>query len=218
MYTIKNWRYLYKIDTQGGKCVLQHTYEPYINKQQTVLCLNFTCNNLYTNKLLGEKTVDFFFEREATNLQRFQSYEWCPKILDIDLNKKQIFIDFDGILCNHLETNKIESFIDQARSIIRTIARQGFGKISMHSHCFFVTRRGNLRTIDFFSCFPFHESLVSSEIVEEILSPDSVLAFSKFPFRKNDQYDMLEIYKFLLANDTWGSIKLGMKEDFDNVN
>ena len=199
--------------------MLQHTYEPYINKQKTVLCLNFTCNNLYANKLLREKTIDFFFERELTNLQLFQSYEWCPKILDIDLNKKQIFIDFDGILCNRLETKEIESFIDQAKSVVKTLALQGFGKISMHSHCFYVTEHGNLRTIDFFSCFPLNDSLVSSEIVEDILSSDSVLTFSKFPFRKNEQYDMLEIYKFLLANDTWGNIKLGTKlEDFYDVN
>jgi hypothetical protein len=207
---IKNWQYLYKVDNFGRKCVTQHTYEPIIDLEQKILCLNFSQTNNYSKKTLKNKTCEFFFSREHSALEKFQDREWCPKIYDIDYKKRKIFIEFSSNFLNPLVCNNSklsEHFQKKVLEILKDLYKVNKGKISIHSHCFFLSSKNELKTIDFFSSFDFLDPNVDSDIIDDILSDDSKKQFKKEPFFNEKEYNLLEIYKFLLKNDTWGNRK-----------
>ena len=207
---IDNWNFLYKLDLNNFPCVSQHIYEPLINPQRNVLCLNYTQKNRYCEKNLSQETVDYFFKNELYYLQRFSNYTWCPKILDVYSKERKIFLEWNDDFCNHNVTKEnVQKNVNDLKKIIIDLKKERCGKISIHSHCCYYNY-GNLKTIDFFSCFPLDQPLIEKEIVNEIMSDGSRQIFQKRPFLENSQYNLLEIYKFLLKHDTWASIPLNI--------
>jgi len=216
LISVKNWKYLYKLDNQGRSCVSQHTYEPLISPDNKIFCYHFCKKNAYSKNNLSQKTLDYFFENELYYLDKLRNYQWCPDILEIDKKSKKIFIRYDGDLINHVIYHQPEKqvyFMNKAQNVLSDLYRIGLGKISMHSHCFFENRNNVIKTIDFFSCFGLNTPLVNKTIVDEILSQDSKKWICTEPFSERNNYNFFEIYKFLLLNDKWHNQKLNLKLD-----
>jgi len=155
----KNWNFLYKLDSQGRKCVSQHTYEPLLNPEENILCYNFTEHNNYCNKVLKTDTCEFFFQREIEALERFESFGWCPKLIDVEYNNRKIYIEFSNNLINHVmqkNTQSMHYYKKSAITVIKAHKQLGIYKYSLHPSSYFVVNN-QLKSINYFFCYNFNE-------------------------------------------------------------
>jgi hypothetical protein len=138
-----------------------------------------------TNKLLTPEIVDYFFQREIKYLPKFQKYSWAPKLIDIDIANKKIFLEWNSKFCNkiifkdNLQLDDVcPNWRDQLYTILKNIQDSGYYKMSLYPHCFFLDNDNNLKTIDFYGCIEQSYPFVERSKLENIIGPDSVERFN----------------------------------------
>jgi len=148
-------------------------YTPKMNKNKDILCMSWDIHDPYQyndgkkREGLTLELMDFFFEREVKNLQFFKDYDWVPKILDLDIFNKKIFLEWNGDTVNDLISKGYNideicpTWKNQLHNILNDILDSGYYKMSLYTHCFFINNKGILKTFDFYACversYPFIE-------------------------------------------------------------
>lgn len=159
------WTHYYKLDELGKPCVAQMSYEPLINEERNVLCMNFDPANPYQDYLnkIGfvPEIVNELFDREVKYLTKFKDYVWSPEVLDITDNK--IYIRWYDNTCNDTINSGKDLPSDWKNQLTRIIhdqlAEQVY-KITQYPHCFYVDASNQLHTFDLHACFDFDDCLI----------------------------------------------------------
>lgn len=173
------WTHYNKLDDFGLPCHTQMSYEPLINKERTVFCMNYDINNPYQNYLnaLGfvPEIVHELFDVEVKYLTKFQKYDWCPEVLDIE-DKKIFFRWYDNTCNDIIQTGKElpASWKDQLSKIIHTQLEEKVYKVTQYPHCFYVDDNEQLRTFDFYGCFDFDNCVIPFSKIKGIISDKSI--------------------------------------------
>lgn len=162
---IERWDHYYKIDPEYNSRVGNNMlYTPYINKDRTIMCQSWDHTNPYQKPHkrpdFTEKLIDYFFVREVEHFTRYKNKSWCPEIYDIDFSKKRIYLEFPGETLNdvaYMEGRgldvEIPNWREQVFDIIKDIYDNGYMKLSLYPHCFYVSKQTNrLKTFDFYPC------------------------------------------------------------------
>ncbi len=164
-----NWNYYYKFSQVGMKGMSQTTYEPLINPEGNVFCANFKLNSDYHKEmgprpLYTQEVVDWFFNNEVKNLERFSNKSYCPEVLDIDHTNKKIFIKWYKHTCNDMVYSGnpwSKQWVGQFREIMMDLINEGYYKLTMYPHCHYVTNDGVMKSIDWYGCLPKDSPLVA---------------------------------------------------------
>jgi hypothetical protein len=141
---------------------------------------------------------DWFFDREAEHLEIFQTYEWCPKLLDYSKEDRKIFLELDGKLLNHhiFKDNNIDEICpnwkEQVSAIIRDVENAGFFKIALYPHCFFLTESNVIKTIDFYSCVSEKDRFIPMSKISPIIGENSEYRYKESTV--NDNLDTIQLY------------------------
>lgn len=182
MIDITNWRHLYKLDylikTEVATNML---YTPLVNPEGTILCMDWNVNPEYhyDSPEMTQELIDFFFEREVKYLTIFQKYDWAPTLLEVDLENKRVFVEFNNETINHvLLTNsrdldkECSDWKDQLFTILTDINDAGYYKMALYPHCFFIAN-GKVKTIDFYSCLEKDQPFLERKKIAGIIGEQS---------------------------------------------
>lgn len=181
-----NWRYLYKLDYKFKNDVTTNMlYTPLVSPEGNILCMIYDESHEYQHESTGitKELVDFFFEREVKYLQRFQEYEWAPRILEVDLENRRVFIEFNNETINHVILtdgrsldNECPDWKEQIFTIVKDIDDAGYYKMALYPHCFFIVD-GKIKTIDFYSCLEKDNRFLERSKIAGIIGEQSTGRF-----------------------------------------
>jgi hypothetical protein len=188
MIDISNWDYFYKLDYRGGHQVPTNMlYTPKVNQEKNIMCMIWDETEPYQkeNTKITKELVDFFFARELEFLSKFQKFSWAPKVIDIDIPNKQVFIEFNKETLNHIFADKTRDiniecpdWQDQIFKILQDIVDSGFYKMALYPHCFFIDENKKFKTFDFYSCSEQSQRYLEISKIAGMIGQQSVERFS----------------------------------------
>ena len=202
-------RYLYKI--AGGNHVTTNMLYTPIVMNDSILCMDWNLDNPY-HKEPGrtEQLLDFFFNREVKHLPLFRKYDWCPKLIDIDIERKMIYIEFAHETLSHIVNDVNRSLNDelpdwkeQLRNILIDTKNEGYYKTALYPHCFYI-KNGILKTFDYYGCVDMSYPYIERSSIEGMIGPGSLDRFNMAT--NNGLIDFNIFYKYTLneyLSKTW---------------
>ncbi len=179
---ISTWNLYYKIhEAEGRPTTTQMCYEPRVNPEGNVFCMNFVypCEYQSNQPRLSytQEHVESMFQRELRYLEIFKDKEWAPEVLDIKDHK--IFIKWYGGTCNEmvyrdfdLELRYPNWYSDVERIILDQVA-DGYLKSTMYPHSHYYDSNGNMRAIDFYATVEKANPFLSYEEVSSLIGFDT---------------------------------------------
>lgn len=192
MIDTTNWQYCYKLDYESSLPNLVGTnmlYSPKMSEAGDIMCMSWDAKDPYQSQStkLTDTLVDFFFQREVIHLQIFKEYLWAPKIIEIDMDNKKIFIEWNKETCNHIikgaKRKPLEEVCpdwqEQLFTILKDIIDAGYYKMALYPHCFFLDVNNKLKTFDFYSCASIKERYIELNKIKGMIGNQSVDRFAK---------------------------------------
>lgn len=185
---ISTWKYLYKIDyTNKHSVPTNMLYTPLVNPEGTIMCMVWDENNEYqqSNTGLTTELINFFFEREVKYLTMSQQFSWAPKIINIDMINRRIFIEWNTESVNHIVcTNRdlsteCPTWKEQIYKILHDLKLAGYYKLALYPHCFFITKDGIVKTIDFYSVIEKDNPFIERNLISGMIGKESTERFDQ---------------------------------------
>jgi hypothetical protein len=186
MIDTSNWTYFYKIVNDE----LQPTnlmYTPLVNPEQNVMCMKWDETSdyqTYNKSRLTKDLIDFFFAREVKYIQAVQHYDWAPKLIDIDMNNRLVFMEWNKETLNNIvftpsrDLNaECPDWREQIFTILSDIVKSNRYKMALYPHCFFVDQHGKIKTFDFYSCVDHDDRFIKKTTIDGMIGPQSVQRF-----------------------------------------
>jgi hypothetical protein len=200
MIDVSNWSYGYKI-SRGQLCTTNMLYTPLINPEKNIMCMLWDESHSYQqdNKRLTADLVNFFFERELTHLTLFQGRAWAPKLVEVDLPNRKIFVEWNNESINNIvftEGRSLDAecpdWKSQIFNILNDIVSEGYYKMALYPHCFFIDQNNQIKTIDFYSCLSAKERYLERSKIEGMIGGESGGRFDEV----TDDNGMLDFESF----------------------
>ena len=219
---INDWNYYYKFSERGRRGMAQTTYEPLINPEGTVFCANYNLNTNYhqsmgSRPLYDQEVIDWFFNNDLKNLEHFSKKDYAPEILDIDHVNKRIFIKWYGKSCNDVvygEDQWPHEWLDQLKDVILDQHNEGYYKLTMYSHCHFVTDTGQLKAIDWYGCVPISNPFIHRKYMDTIIHESAKFRLDETGPLVGDYYNLEIMFKRGLEEHVlWGDKNLKFIHD-----
>lgn len=178
------WTYVYKIK-DGNYNTTNLLYTPLKSKEGDVICMKWTFDEYQkSNRKLDQGLIDFYFYKEIKYLKLFENKPWTPQIFHVDLDNKQIFLEWNNeslnAIINDNDRNldiECPNWKDQILDILKDIDGEGYYKLALYPHCFFLNKQGVIKTIDFYSCVEKSQQYVDRKDIEEIIGKSSLERF-----------------------------------------
>ena len=191
---ISDWAVYYKVhETKFIPTTTQRCYEPRINPEGTVFCMNFCypCSYQSTQPRISytQEFVDYMFAREVKYLTVFKDKPYAPEILDIA--DKQIFIKWYGKTCNdsiYKDHNLNGNWYNDIESIILDQVNEGYLKATVYPHSHYYDNNGQMRAIDFYACVEKDNPVLPLDKVAELAGEVN----TRFQDATNDGYVNVE--------------------------
>jgi len=195
-------KYLYKIDYSDlTECTTNLLYTPIII-DNCVLCMDWNSSE-YHEKVLSDSLLAWFFAREVCGLEKFQGYSWAPEIVEINHINRRIYFKWYGETLNHilLDSNRdinIEcpDWKEQLNCILNDIVSEGYCKVTLYPHCFYLDDNKRIHTMDFYGSAPIDDCIVELSKVEDMIGSESVQRFAEA--RVDDNIDFGIFFNRLL--------------------
>lgn len=188
-----DWKNFYKYD-EYGSAVANMLYEPLVNEERTVFCMNWNHNNYFHNPKMTDELLEFWFKREVKYLLLLRNKKYSPEILDIDYAGRKIkFRWYDKGLNYLIEKNEIESipsWKDKIRAIVKDLEQQGIYKINMYPHTFYFDDKDEAHCMDMYGCADSKSKHLDTRYLEPLINSNR---FDKFIV--NGNLDTHELYK-----------------------
>jgi hypothetical protein len=163
-------------------------YTPQVNPEQTIMCMNYTINLDYKDNdhVITEDLLQWFFEREVKFLTKFANLKTTPEVYDIDLKNKQVFIEWNKETLSQImydPTRNLDTecpnWEKQIKDFLTITKQHKFYKMALYPHCFYISKNGILKTIDYYSVVPFEERFIKRSIIESIIGKDGAYRFDE---------------------------------------
>lgn len=190
MIDTTDWQYCYKLGYKFAEVTATNMlYTPKMNAEGNIMCMSWDAHDPYQseNTRITDELIDFFFQREVVHLQVFKDYPWAPKIIEIDMINKKVFIEWNTETCNHIIMGDNRKTLDevcpdwkeQLFTILKDITDAGYYKMALYPHCFFLDEHNKLKTFDFYSCISSKERYLELSKIEGMIGELSVERFSR---------------------------------------
>jgi hypothetical protein len=197
MIDTTNWNYVFKT-WNGQQNTTNVMYSPLCNPEENILCMHWDKSDPYQKEStrLTDELMNFFFEREINYIQKFQSYDWAPKLIDIDLANKKVFLEWNPETLNRIIfkdgkdlNNVCPDWKDQIFQILKDITDNDCYKMALYPHCFYITN-GTIKTFDFYSCLLRSERYIDRKYINGLIGPDSGKRFDDATVGNNIDFDI----------------------------
>lgn len=175
------WTPFYKI-RNGIYSTTNLLYAPMINPEGTIMCMDWSLDNPYhtDNSKRTPELIDFFFNREVKYLMQFQEFGWAPRVYELDLENKKIYIEWnEGTLNTLLFVNNTPIDVvcpdwkEQQYNILKDLRDTGYYKMALYPHCFFLDKNNKLKTFDFYGCVEIANPFIPRKQIEGIIGNES---------------------------------------------
>ena len=183
-----DWAYYYKLTASKVLNTSNMLYSPRVNPEQTVMCMHYSADAEYrkNEKPIDDYLLQWFFEREVKFLKELSHLKTTPAVYDIDLKNRKIFIEWNKETLSQVlftdERNLDEEFDgwqNQIRDFLIATKEHKFYKMAMYPHCFFKSKDGVLKTIDYYSVVPYSERFIERKVIEGIIGKDGAYRFDE---------------------------------------
>ena len=173
-----NFEYYYNTVPEKGLCRNNLIYTSLISKDKKTFCQWYHNDKGYHgghNQVVDPALMEHKFNREVEYLLQMSKHypQHVPKILDIDIENKKIYLKIDGPdmweLAGCVGNNYSNIVLDwdtQMLEIIQAHKDLGLYKYSMHPSSYFVVN-GKLKSINYFFTYNDNDDNIS---VKEVLS------------------------------------------------
>jgi hypothetical protein len=219
---ISNWNHYHKFSETGKLGMAQTTYEPLINPEGTVFCANYNLHTSYHQSmgerpLYDQEVINWFFNNDIKNLEHFAGKDYAPEVLEIDYVNKRIFIKWYGNSCNHIvytDSNWPLDWLEQLKDVMLDQINEGYYKLTMYSHCHYVTDQGQLKAIDWYGCVPIEHPLIHRKYMDAIIHESAKFRLDETGPLVGDYYNLEIMFKRgLQEHVSWGDKNLKFIHD-----
>lgn len=222
---IDNWTPFLKYQN-GELGMSQQTYEPLVSPDGKTFCCNYDWQNRYQRQdeerpLYTKEVCDYFFEQEVKYINLFQSKPYAPEVIDIDNQRKRIFIKWYNNNCNHTIYGDMMLDLRWYEMIKRIVIDQyntGYYKLTMYPHCHYIDNFGNMRAIDWYGVVPVAHPYIEEKYMEAIIHDSARFRLAETGPRNNGLIDLEKMFKRSLGTHVlWGKSDMSYiyKEIFD---
>lgn len=183
-----NWNYYFKQNQYGDLIPSNILYTPLVNPERDVMCMHYVINEKYQKPKEGmtQEIVDFFFQREVKYLQAFQRWSFAPEILDIDEKNNKIFIEWNNETLSQVINNPVRDINREIPNwgtgiyeILKAIKDEGYIKVALYPHCFFLGKDGEMKTIDYYSVMPVDDKTIDRSFIEGMIGKEGAYRFDR---------------------------------------
>ena len=186
-----DWKNFYKY--KQGPAVANMLYEPLVNEDSNVFCMNWNSNNYFQNESMTEDLYNFWFDREVKYLLKLKNKTYCPEVLDIDYKKRKIKFRWYNKNLNALiennEINKIPNWQNKIKDIKQNLEQENIYKINMYPHTFYFDDKNEAHIMDLYGCTDKQTRYLNVEFLKPLIRTDR---FNKFIV--DNQLDTHELY------------------------
>lgn len=190
MINTDNWQYYHKLVPNGSKADSNMLYTPTVNPEGTVMCMHYCIDPVYrihnSHQIADQTLIDWFFEREVKFLQSLSNFEFTPVVHDIDIKNKKIFIEWNKETLSQIvfdNNRNLDSEFPQwkteLRSIMESLHTAQYYKMALYPHCFYISKDGKLKTIDYYSVVPYTEQYIDRKVIEGVIGKDGAYRFDE---------------------------------------
>jgi hypothetical protein len=181
-----NWNYYYKICMTGELTESNLLYTPTVNPEGTIMCMHYGNDTVYRKDgpILSEELIDWFFEREVKFLKELSYLDSTPKIYEIDYANRKIFIEWNKETLSQIVNdpsrsldNELRNWQEQLENMLVNFKKHECYKMSLYPHCFYISKNGTLKTIDYYSVVPYSERFIERKIIESIIGTEGAYRF-----------------------------------------
>lgn len=183
-----NWNYYFKQNQYGDLIPSNILYTPLVSPDRDIMCMHYVINEKYQQPKEGmtQEIVDFFFQREVKYLQALQHWSFAPEILDIDEKNNKIFIEWNNETLSQIINNPIRDINHEILNwkteifeILKAIRDEGYIKVALYPHCFFLGKDGEMKTIDYYSVMPVNDKTIDRSFIEGMIGKEGAYRFDQ---------------------------------------
>lgn len=188
MTDTSNWGYYHKLNPDGSPTSSNLLYIPRVNPEQNVMCMHYCVDTRYRNDdhVVNEDLLQWFFEREIKFINQLQHLKTTPYVYDVDFNERKVFIEWNKETLSQVVftkgrriDNEYPNWKNQIKDFLASTKENKFYKMAMYPHCFYMTKEGNLKTIDYYSVVPYEERFIERKVIEGIIGKDGAYRFDE---------------------------------------
>lgn len=218
MTDISSWGYYHKLNPNGNLHPSNLLYTPRINPEQTIMCAHYCIDTEYRPEettILTEDLIEWFFKRDAKFLKQLLHLKTTPVLYDVDYKNRKIFIEWNKeTLSQVLFTPgrnldaEVPTWKEQMKDFFISTKTNNFWKVSLYPNCFFISKDGQLKTIDHYAVIPYEERFIERKIIEGIIGKDGAYRFDQ----STDEKGFIDFKKFFeititkhLQEKSWGN-------------
>lgn len=175
----QDFEYYYNDVPGKGLCRNNLIYTSLINKSKTVFCKWFHNDTAYhrgQNQVVDPALMEEKWLREVNYMTQMRNEfpDLVPKILNIDLDQRKLYLEIDGVDFWQRQLNGDSvplDWQDQMMSIFKAHRQLGIYKYSLHPSSYFVVD-GRLKSINYFFCYRDLDAPISLRSVMSHISED----------------------------------------------
>jgi hypothetical protein len=176
-----HYDYYYNVMPDGEKWRNNLIYTSLISQDKKVFVQwyhNDTDYHQGQNQVVDPELMEEKWFREVNHLTQMRNNypDLVPKILEIDLHKRKIFLEIDGVdfwqLSGPLKQdydNVLPNWREQMFDIFKAHRSLGIYKYSLHPSSYFLVD-GKLKSINYFFCYKDHDKEISLRSVMSHIS------------------------------------------------
>lgn len=186
MTDISKWKYYYKLTPSGHANDSNMLYSPKMNPEQNVVCMHYCVDHEYRQNgaVMNEDLIQWFFEREVKFLTELSYLKTTPKVYEIDLKNRKVFIEWNKETVSQIVFDKTRNLDEelpdwrqQIKDFLASTKANNFYKMSLYPHCFYIDKNKVLKTIDYYAVVPYSERFIDRNIIEEIIGKGGAYRF-----------------------------------------
>jgi hypothetical protein len=202
-----DWRYYYKLTQHSILAESNLLYTPTISPDGSMMCMHYCIDKTYrsnTPDSLAEELVDWFFRREVRFLKEFAHFDFTPTIYEIDLISRKIIIEWNTETLSQIVFNpdrsldrELPDWQEQIKNILINTKKFEHYKMSLYPHCFFISKEGKLKTIDYYAVVPYNERFIERHIIEGVIGSQGAYRFDEST--DNGRLDFKKFFEITLT-------------------
>jgi serine/threonine protein kinase len=194
-----NWDYYYKMTPAGNLRESNLLYTPYINPERDTMCIHYALNSDYqTKQQATQEVVDFFFQRELRFLKELKHLSCTPTVLEVNEEEQKILIEFPGETLSQIINDpnrnidkELPDWEQQVVGVLQELKDNGYLKVSLYPHCFFITEDKKVKTLDYYAVIPLDDPYIERQKIQSMIGPDGAWRFDR-----SEDDGMLDFTKF----------------------
>ena len=183
-----NWKYYYKRTAEHVTASSNMLYTALINPNNDILCKHYCINEDYQGHQPGmtQEIVNFFFEREVQFLEQLQHLSCTPKLLEVDRDNNKVFIEWNTETLSQIVfdpnrsiDNEFPNWKDHLYSVVKEFKDNGYYKLALYPHCFFINKDGVLKVIDYYSVVPHNDYFIERKLIAGMIGAEGSYRFDQ---------------------------------------